>query len=157
MKKIDTESLEKMAKQKNIDKDKIEKIADSYKGKSESELMDELVKIGKTLEGRDEVVSKFKTFLDENQRKKLDIIMGKISDAEIQSKIESKKAKSNKQAKGSISQPNDNKKTSKISKQEKTKSPKHNHKSSVDAPQGSTSNKKVKKVVKKVKRPNSDN
>ena len=38
MKKLDTESLEKMAKQKNIDKDKIEKMADSYKGKSENEL-----------------------------------------------------------------------------------------------------------------------
>lgn len=71
MKKLDTESLEKMAKQKNIDKDKIEKMADSYKGKSENELMEELIKIGKNLDGRDEVVSKFKAFLDENQRKKL--------------------------------------------------------------------------------------
>ncbi len=67
--KLDTESLEKMAKQKNIDKDKIEKMADSYKGKSENELMEELIKIGKNLDGRDEVVSKFKAFLDENQRK----------------------------------------------------------------------------------------
>ena len=56
MKKLDTESLEKMAKQKNIDKDKIEKMADSYKGKSENELMEELIKIGKNLDGRDEVV-----------------------------------------------------------------------------------------------------
>ena len=84
MKKLDTESLEKMAKQKNIDKDKIEKMADSYKGKSENELMEELIKIGKNLDGRDEVVSKFKAFLDENQRKKLDNIMEKISDAENQ-------------------------------------------------------------------------
>ena len=44
MKKINAEALEKMAKEKNIDKDKIEQIADSYKGKSEGELMDELIK-----------------------------------------------------------------------------------------------------------------
>ena len=37
MKKVDTEILEKMAKEKNIDKVKIEKIADGYKGKSEGE------------------------------------------------------------------------------------------------------------------------
>lgn len=66
--KLDTESLEKWLN-KNIDKDKIEKMADSYKGKSENELMEELIKIGKNLDGRDEVVSKFKAFLDENQRK----------------------------------------------------------------------------------------
>lgn len=94
MKKVDTDALEKFAKQKNIDKDKIEKIADNYKGKSQNELMEELVKIGKTLEGKEEVVSKFKTFLDEDQRKKLDTIMNKISEAEIQDKIESKKSKS---------------------------------------------------------------
>ncbi len=63
MKKVDTEILEKMAKDKNIDKDKIEKIANGYKGKSEGELMDELVKIGKTLEGKEQVVSKLKAFL----------------------------------------------------------------------------------------------
>ena len=94
MKKVDTDALEKFAKQKNIDKDKIEKIADNYKGKSQNELMEELVKMGKTLEGKEEVVSKFKTFLDEDQRKKLDTIMNKISEAEIQDKIESKKSKS---------------------------------------------------------------
>ncbi len=37
-------------------------MADSYKGKSENELMEELIKIGKNLDGRDEVVSKFKAF-----------------------------------------------------------------------------------------------
>ena len=95
MKKLDTESLEKMAKQKNIDKDKIEKMADSYKGKSENELMEELIKIGKNLDGRDEVVSKFKAFLDENQRKKLDNIMEKISDAENQRDTKPTKGKSN--------------------------------------------------------------
>ena len=52
MKKVDPKALEQMAKEKNIDKDKIEKIASNYKGKSESELMDELIKIGKTLEGK---------------------------------------------------------------------------------------------------------
>lgn len=101
MKKVDTDALEKFAKQKNIDKNKIEKIADSYKGKSQNELMEELVKIGKTLEGKEEVVSKFKTFLDEDQRKKLDTIMGKISEAEIQDKIDAKKSKSSKSEKSS--------------------------------------------------------
>jgi hypothetical protein len=91
--KVDTEALEKFAKQKNIDKDKIEEIADTYKGKSQNELMEELIKIGKTLEGKEEVVSKFKAFLDENQRKKLDTIMNKISEAEIQDKLDAKKSK----------------------------------------------------------------
>ena len=94
MKKVDTEILEKMAKDKNIDKDKIEKIANGYKGKSEGELMDELVKIGKTLEGKEQVVSKLKAFLNDEQRKKLDAVMDKIYDAEVKDKIESKKNKS---------------------------------------------------------------
>ena len=34
-KKIDPETLEKFAKDKNIDKNKIENIANSYQGKSE--------------------------------------------------------------------------------------------------------------------------
>ncbi|SCH31383.1 Uncharacterised protein [uncultured Clostridium sp.] len=93
MKKVDPKTLEQMAKEKNIDKDKIEKIANDYKGKSENELIDELVKIGKTLEGKEEVISKFKTFLDENQRKKLDTIMNKISEAEVQDKPDHKKTK----------------------------------------------------------------
>lgn len=71
MKKIDKEAMEKFAQEKNIDKGKIEDIANGYKDKSEDELMDELIKIGKTLKGKEEVVEKFKTFLDENQRKKL--------------------------------------------------------------------------------------
>jgi len=96
MKKIDPKTLEKMAKEKNIDKDKIENIANSYKGKSENELIDELVKIGKNLEGKEEVISKFKAFLDEDQRKKLDSIMSKISDAEVQDKINNKPSKSKK-------------------------------------------------------------
>ena len=94
MKKVDTEILEKMAKEKNIDKDKIEKIADGYKGKSEGELMDELVKIGKTLEGKEQVVSKLKAFLNDEQKKKLDAVMDKIYDAEVKDKIEHKKSKS---------------------------------------------------------------
>ncbi len=96
MKKVDTEILEKMAKEKNIDKDKIEKIADGYKGKSEGELMDELVKIGKTLEGKEQVVSKLKAFLNDEQKKKLDAVMDKIYDAEVKDKIEHKKSKSKK-------------------------------------------------------------
>ena len=46
MKKIDQKTLEKFAKEKNIDKNKVEKIAEGYKNKSEDELIDELVKIG---------------------------------------------------------------------------------------------------------------
>lgn len=96
MKKINKDALEKMAKEKNIDKNKVEEIANGYKGKSESELMDELIKIGKNLKGKEEVVSKFKTFLDDDQRKKLDSIMVKISEAEMQDKLVSKKSSSKK-------------------------------------------------------------
>ena len=135
MKKVDPKALEQMAKEKNIDKDKIEKIASNYKGKSESELMDELIKIGKTLEGKEEVVSKFKTFLDENQRKKLDSIMNKISEAELQDKIESKKSKS--------------KKTN-VSKHAPTKSSPKESSNKGDAKNKTT--KKVKKVVPKTKK-----
>ena len=96
MKKVDPKTLEKFAKEKNIDKNKVEKIANSYKGKSEDELIDELVKIGKNLKGKDEVVSKFKNFLDPAQQKKLDSIMNKITNAEIQEKVKknAKKTKS---------------------------------------------------------------
>ena len=94
MKKVDPKTLEKFAKEKNIDKDKIEKIAEGYKGKSEDELIDELIKIGKGLKGKEEVVSKFKNFLQPEQQKKLDSIMSKINDAEIQEKVK-KKAKNN--------------------------------------------------------------
>lgn len=135
MKKVDPKALEQMAKEKNIDKDKIEKIASNYKGKSESELMDELIKIGKTLEGKEEVVSKFKTFLDENQRKKLDSIMNKISEAELQDKVESKKSKS--------------KKTN-VSKHAPTKSSPKESSNKGEAKNKTT--KKVKKVVKKTKK-----
>ena len=135
MKKVDPKALEQMAKEKNIDKDKIEKIASNYKGKSESELMDELIKIGKTLEGKEEVVSKFKTFLDENQRKKLDSIMNKISEAELQDKIESKKSKS--------------KKTN-VSKHAPTKSSPKESSNKGEAKNKTT--KKVKTVVKKTKK-----
>lgn len=94
MKKVDPKTLEKFAKDKNIDKDKVEKIATSYQGKSEGELIDELVKIGKNLKGKEEVVSKFKTFLDPSQQKKLDNIMTKITDAEVQEKVKKNLKKS---------------------------------------------------------------
>ena len=87
MKKIDQKTLEKFAKEKNIDKNKVEKIAEGYKNKSEDELIDELVKIGKNLKGKEEVVSKFKNFLDPEQQKKLDSIMTKINNAEVQEKV----------------------------------------------------------------------
>ena len=125
MKKIDPKTLEKMAKEKNIDKDKIENIANSYKGKSENELIDELVKIGKNLEGKEEVISKFKAFLDEDQRKKLDSIMSKISDAEIQDKINNKpsKSKKSKDLTNSNSAVPKTKKVKKVKKVVKKKSP----------------------------------
>ena len=69
--------------EKNIDKNKIENIANSYQGKSEDELLDELINIGKNLKGKEEVVSKFKNFLNPEQQQKLDSIMNKISEAEI--------------------------------------------------------------------------
>ena len=97
--------------------------------------MDELIKIGKTLEGKEEVVSKFKTFLDENQRKKLDSIMSKISEAELQDKIESKKSKS--------------KKTNSSKPTPTKSSPKGS--SNKGEPKNKTT-KKVKKVVKKTKK-----
>ena len=96
--KIDKDTLENFAKEKKIDKNKIEDIANSYQGKSEDELLDELIKIGKNLKGKDEVISKFKNFLDPAQQQKLDSIMSKISDAEIQDKIKSKKSKHKKTA-----------------------------------------------------------
>lgn len=137
MKKIDKEAMEKFAKEKNIDKDKIEEIANGYKGKSEDELMDELIKIGKTLKGKEEVVEKIKAFLDENQRKKIDTIMGKIYAAEAQDKINSKKSKKHKLNKDSKhSGKSDNKKKSKSSKTENE----------------STSGKKIKKIIKRVKK-----
>jgi hypothetical protein len=150
MKKLNTEALEKMAKQKNIDKDKIEKIADNYKGKSENELMDELVKIGQTLQGREEVVSKFKTFLDEDQRKKLDLVMNKISDAEVQTKLDSKKSKQKKSS--SNTKPSDQ--SNLPEKTSKTSTPNKNSSSVSEKTQKPTPNKKVKKVIKKVKKSN---
>lgn len=96
MKKVDPKTLEKFAKEKNIDKNKVEEIAESYKGKSEDELIDELVKMGKNLKGKEEVVSKFKSFLDPKQQQKLDSIMNKITNAEVQEKVKqnAKKTKS---------------------------------------------------------------
>ena len=49
--------------------------------------------MGKNLKGKEEVVSKFKNFLNPEQQQKLDSIMNKISEAEIQDKINSKKSK----------------------------------------------------------------
>lgn len=121
MKKVDTDLLEKMAKEKNIDKEKIEKIADGYKGKSENELIDELVKIGKNLEGKDQVVSKLKAFLNDEQRKKLDAVMDKISDAEIKDKLENKKGKTKKVKPSSNQQNSINKNISESNAPKKTK------------------------------------
>ena len=145
MKKVDTEILEKMAKEKNIDKDKIEKIADGYKGKSEGELMDELVKIGKTLEGKEQVVSKLKAFLNEEQRKKLDSVMDKIYDAEV---------KENKTGKSKKHNPSNDSDTpsSNTKKVKKTKPTKHVQSSPSDNSNETNTHKKTKKVVKKVKR-----
>lgn len=122
MKKVDPKTLEKFAKEKNIDKKKVEKIADSYKNKSEDELMDELIKIGKNLKGKEEVVSKFKNFLDPEQQKKLDKIMSKITDAEIQEKVK-KNAKNTKkihQPEQSSSPTKSKKKVKKVKKVKKS-------------------------------------
>lgn len=122
MKKVDPKTLEKFAKEKNIDKKKVEKIANSYKNKSEDELMDELIKIGKNLKGKEEVVSKFKNFLDPEQQKKLDKIMSKITDAEVQEKVK-KNAKSTKkihQPEQSSSPTKSKKKVKKVKKVKKS-------------------------------------
>jgi len=147
MKKVDTEILEKMAKDKNIDKEKIEKIADGYKGKSEGELMDELVKIGKTLEGKEQVVSKLKAFLNDEQRKKLDAVMDKIYDAEVKDKIESKKNKSKNS--NNINNSNTPSNTKKV---KKTKTSKNVQSNPSNNSNEISSSKKTKKVVKKVKK-----
>ena len=148
MKKVDTEILEKMAKDKNINKEKIEKIADGYKGKSEDELMDELVKIGKTLEGKEQVVSKLKAFLNEDQRKKLDSVMDKIYSAEIKDKIENKKGKSNTNNKSN------NSNLSHTKKVKENKSTKNIQPTSSNTLNEANKHKKTKKVIKKVKRVN---
>ena len=147
MKKVDTEILEKMAKDKNIDKDKIEKIANGYKGKSEGELMDELVKIGKTLEGKEQVVSKLKAFLNDEQRKKLDAVKDKIYDAEVKDKIESKKNKSK-----NNNNINDSNNPSNTKKVKKTKTSKNVQSNPSNNSNEINSSKKTKKVVKKVKK-----
>ena len=148
MKKVNTDILEKMAKEKNIDKDKIEKIADGYKGKSEGELMDELVKIGKTLEGKEQVGAKFKAFLNDHQKKKLDAVMNKIYDAEVKDKIENKKNKTQKNNSSS----NSNIPSSNTKNVKKTKSTKHVPSTPNDNTNVANPHKKTKKVVKKVKK-----
>lgn len=125
MKKVDPKTLEKFAKEKNIDKNKVEKIAEGYKGKSEDELIDELVKIGKNLKGKEEVVSKFKNFLDPEQQKKLDSIMTKINNAEVKEKVK-KNAKKTK----NINKPEDTKDVSSTSPNKKVKKVKKVKKSS---------------------------
>lgn len=147
MKKVNTEVIEKMAKEKNIDKDKIQEIADGYKGKSENELMDELIKISQNLKGKEEVVSKLKGFLDESQRKKIDAIMDKISNAEIQSKIDSKKAKSKKITSTKEVCPETTTKPTKKTRPTKTKQTPQAKDSEESIP-----TKKTKKVIKKVKK-----
>lgn len=144
MKKIDKEAMEKFAKEKNIDKNKIEEIADGYKDKSEDELMDELVKIGKTLQGKEEVVEKFKAFLDENQRKKVDTIMNKISNAEAKEKVNNKKSK---KSKPDQSKKESSKKSGKTDSHKSSKNTK-----SEPTTENTKSSKKVKKVIKKVKK-----
>ena len=123
MKKIDQKTLEKFAKEKNIDKNKVEKIAEGYKNKSEDELIDELVKIGKNLKGKEEVVSKFKNFLDPEQQKKLDSIMTKINNAEVQEKVK-------KNAKKNINKPENTKQSSPSTSKKKVKKVKKVKKSS---------------------------
>jgi len=96
MKKVDKEKVEKMAKEKNIDKDKIKENLEKYEDKSQEELMDELVKIGENLKGKEEIMEKFKMFLDDNQKKKLDNIMGKLISNDAKKKAQEKKTASKK-------------------------------------------------------------
>lgn len=153
MKKIDTDAMEKFAKEKNIDKNKIEEIAESYQGKSQDELMEELINIGKTLQGKEEVVDKFKSFLDENQRKKVDAIMSKIAEAEVKDKINSKKLKKSKSE--NIKEDSANKKSSKSSLNKGSKSSK-NSSNVNNNDESSKSTKKIKKISKKTKHTNNE-
>lgn len=132
MKKVDPKTLEKFAKEKNIDKNKVEKIADGYKGKSEDELIDELVKIGKNLKGKEEVVSKFKSFLDPQQQQKLDTIMNKITDAEVQEKVKKNAKKTKSINKNNNTQIEENTPTpkKKVKKVKKVKKPSNRNSSS---------------------------
>jgi hypothetical protein len=85
-----------MAKEKNIDKDKIKQNLEEYEDKSQEELMDELAKIGETLKGKEEIMEKFKMFLDDKQKKKLDNIMNKLASNDAKKKVQEKKASSKK-------------------------------------------------------------
>lgn len=127
MKKIDPKTLEKFAKEKNIDKNKVEQIAESYKGKSEDELIDELVKMGKNLKGKDEVVSKFKSFLDPKQQQKLDSIMNKITNAEVEEKVKKNSKNSKSASKSSKSQAEEKTPTTKKVKKVKKVKKSSNH------------------------------
>ncbi len=113
MKNINQDALNQFAKEKNIDKNKIEEIADSYKGKSENELLDELISIGKHLKGKEEVISKIKPFMDDKQKAKLDMIMDKISQAQL----DDVKTKTN-SAKSSVQKKVKTKKVKKIQKRD---------------------------------------
>ena len=109
--------------------------------------MDELINIGKTLQGKEEFIDKFKSFLDENQRKKVDAIMSKISEAEAQDKINSKKSKKSKSA--PLKDNSSNKKSSKSSNNKNTK---NNQPSNQDnSNESSKPTKKFKKISKKTK------
>jgi hypothetical protein len=92
MKKVSKEKVEKMAEEKNIDKDKIKENLEKYEDKSQDELMDELTKIGENLKGKEEIMEKFKMFLDDKQKKKLDNIMSKLASSDAQKKVQEKKA-----------------------------------------------------------------
>ena len=88
-------------------------------------MIDELVKIGKNLKGKEEVVSKFKNFVDPEQQKKLDSIMTKINNAEVKEKVK-KNAKKTK----NINKPEDTKDVSSTSPKKKVKKVKKVKKSS---------------------------
>ena len=99
MKKIDKAKVEKMAEEKNIDKDKIKDSIEQYENKSQEELLDELSKIGEALKGKEEIMEKFKMFLDDKQKKKLDNIMSKLATNDAKKKAQEKKAASKKSQK----------------------------------------------------------
>ncbi len=65
-----------------LDKKKIEeikqKVKDDYVGKTEDELMAELKKVSKNLDGKEKMIEKLKPLLNKKQKEKLDKILKQL-------------------------------------------------------------------------------
>ncbi|WP_099191490.1 hypothetical protein [Tepidibacter mesophilus] len=74
---------EKKLKEANLDKEKIKKMKDKvkkdYEGKSEDELMEELKKISKKIDNKDNILKKLKPLLNKKQQEKLDKITKELN------------------------------------------------------------------------------